>query len=148
MSVCGSPVLINSPVSRCITPNGFCAHSASSHRVISLDLNGSLAEQAAPKLPLTVDNRPPPFPTLSSFLYYPPSTHTRPPSNLYQLSTSLLVSYLYVLILPSDSFCPCLFYFLSGSQSSLYVSFLDRAQYIPRCCCGAKDCSLSTNNLA
>lgn len=125
-----------------------CTFCLFSQRVISLDLNGSLAEQAAPKLPLTVDNRPPPFPTLSSFLYFSPGTHTHPPSNLYHLSTSLLASYLYVLILPSDSFCQGLFYFLSGSQSSLYVSFLDRAQYTPGCCCGAKACSFSTNNLA
>lgn len=110
--------------------------------VRSLELDGSVAEKTAPKLPLYLDNRPSLLPSLSSFLSLSlrPSTPSLPPflSNLpllhfmssshicLWLSLCLSVTFIY-------SLAPC---------HHLYVSFLDHVQYPPWCPCGPK--ALST----
>lgn len=79
--------------------------------LISLDLDGSVAENAALKLPLTADNRPPP--SRLSVPFCPPHPHPHP--HHPPLSCLISPSFSFSCLLVSLAAFHRLFFFISGS---------------------------------
>lgn len=106
--------------------------------VSATELDGSVAEKEAPKLPLSLDNRPSLLPSLSSFLSLSLWPRPSTPSPLLPSTLSLSLPYLPLLRFTSSShLCLGLSLCLSVSFTSslchhLYVSLLDHVQYPPR----------------
>lgn len=103
--------------------------------LISLDLDGSVAENAGPKLPLTADNRPPPS-HLSIPSCLPPHHHHHHPPLSCLISPSFSSR---VFSSPLPPLITCFFFFFS---------VLDHVPHTPGCPPGPAACSAYTNNLA